>query len=608
MDVQLVVGWDGSASARRALEWALAQPAGPVLLVQVVDGLDPITGPGTEDPRANALQTAVAEARSTHPGTLVESRFITGDPVVQLTKLSGPDVLLVVGDRERTALRLLAGRSVGTRLAAIAAGPVAIIPRGDAGGSGVVVGVDDSDSARAALGFAADRAASAGEELHIVHAWHVPFLWHDGGMPPAEFIAEVAAQHADILANAVAEARRLHPGLTVVGSAVDGIASRALLDASAGRSLLVVGDRRLSGMQRLLLGSVAHDILVDVLIPTVVVGASAVPASALVQHLDGAAGVTMTESVPNVAPPTARTIVAWDGSIPARSALEWAVDRERHDRRAVEIVMVADEAAASPDSAAAASDVEFDERAVARLLDQVRPSAPEVPLSARVVRGFVLRTLAELTRPDTLLIIGTEDRTGPRLRFDLSVGAHLPALARGPVAIIPRTVDPTLRGVAVGVDGSESSNAAVLVAAAEAERRSETLHLVHAWVEPSLYQSTFLLDADFIDALEEEHRGILDDAELFARTSHPALRIETHLVFGDAARALAGLTPRVGLIVVGSRRLGGWRRMLLGSVSHELVLNLDVPLIIVGHAEAPRYTPAPESTAESTGMQEEAYV
>ncbi|NQX27422.1 universal stress protein [Microbacteriaceae bacterium VKM Ac-2854] len=617
MNAQLVVGWDGSASARRALEWALRQDADAILLVEVVDGLDPLGGWDVgDDPRADgavSLELAAADAIRSHPGAVVTTRVVTGDPLSELARLAGPDSLLVVGDRQRTMLRFRAGWSLGARLTAIAAGPVAIIapdPAPDA--SGVVVGIDDSDDARSALVFAAAWAAHFGETLHVVHAWHVPFLWHDRGMPPAEFLAELQAQHAQVLADAVAEARRVHPELDVVGANVDGTAARALLNASVGRSLLVVGDGGTTAIDRMLLASVSHDILLNLSIPTVIVGlhATSVPAVP-VQSPDGALGVTVADSVPDPAVvPPAHTIVGWDGSLPSRSALEWAVARERSRRGLVEVVMIADESVAVPDSAAAASAVGFDERAVERLLDQVRRTAPDVAVRGRVVRGFVLQTLAELTRPGCLLVLGTEDREGPRLRFDLSVGAHLAALAHGPIAIIPRTVDATLVGVAVGVDASELANAAILVAAAEAERRSETLHLVHAWVEPTLYESTYLLDVEFLAALEAEHHRILVAAELFARTSYPTLLIETHLVFGDPARALTELTPRPAMIVVGTRGLTGWRRVLLGSVSHQLVLNLTVPLIIVGASSAPHpdIPEEPESRAEATGMKEEAFV
>ncbi|SMH48336.1 Nucleotide-binding universal stress protein, UspA family [Rathayibacter oskolensis] len=578
MNAQLVVGWDGSATARRALAWALTQTTEPLLLVQVVDGLDRFSGVDqSADPRAAeavSLETAAADAERAHPGSRISTRMLVGDPVVQLAAMAGPDTLLVVGDRRRELLPMRGGWSKGARLAARAAGPVAIITHDSpTDGTGVLVGIDDSDDARAALAFAATWAAATQQTLHVLHAWRTPFLWNDR-VPPGILFEEIAAQHAELLADAVTEAARLHPGLVVEGHEVDGVAARSLLEAAPGRALLVVGDGGVSFFERMLIGSVGHDVLVNLAIPTVIVG----------RHSRAPQPDPVATAPAPLQQPPARTLVAWGGDLPSRSAVEWALARETSG--SLEVVMIADEAAVVPDSEAAAEAVAVDERSLAVMIEQVRPLAPDVSLHGRVVRGFVLHTLAGLTDPDTLLVVGTEDREGPRLRFGFSVGAHLPALARGPIAIVPRTVDTTLTGVAVGVNGSVSSNAAIVVAAAEATRRGETLHLVHAWTEPALYDGMILLDGEFLRSLETEHRTILDAAEQVALTGGFSGTITTHLVRGDPAHALARLSPKAATIVIGTRGLSGWRRLVLGSVSRDLILNLDTPLIVVGRPDA----------------------
>ncbi|QHF21192.1 universal stress protein [Rathayibacter sp. VKM Ac-2762] len=581
MNAQLVVGWDGSASARRALEWALTQKAESILLVEVVDGLDRFSGDDlSADPRANggvSVETAAADAERANPGAVVHTRVLTGHPVEQLASLSRPGTLLVVGDRRRTLLPMRGGWSVGARLVRKAAGPVAIITEDTAGdGTGVLVGIDDSDDARGALEFAASWAVRTQQRLHVLHAWRTPFLWNDS-VPPATLLEDITTQHAEVLADAVAEAHRLHPGLVVEGHEVDGVVARSLIEAAPGRALLVVGDGGVSGLERMLIGSVGHDILVNLAVPTVIVGRHS-PAPG-----PKPAPKPVVES-PALQQTPIHTIVAWGGDVPSRSAVEWALTRESSG--SPEVVMIADESAIVPDSIVAAEQVALDDRELSRMLEQVSALAPDVALYGRVVRGFVLHTLAGLTRPDSLLVVGTEDREGPRLRFGLSVGAHLPALARGPIAIVPETFDSALSGVAVGVDGSTTSNAAIVVAAAEAARRGQTLHLVHAWTEPLLYDSTFLLDGEFLRSVEADHRAILHAAEQTALMSGFDVRIETHLVSGDPAHALAHLSPPAATIVIGTRGLSGWRRLVLGSVSRDLILNLDVPLIVVGHPDA----------------------
>ncbi|MFG6444818.1 universal stress protein [Microbacterium sp. P07] len=593
MNAQLVVGWDGSASAQRALGWAQQQRgATSLLLVQVVkegtlvDSFDPWGVPLSE--RDSSLEAAAAGVRESAPHLVVETRTVEGGAAEELARFTRPDVLLIVGDRHRSALRFRAGWSVGARLAAVAAGPVAII--GDdlpLTASGVVVGVDDSDGARAALIFAAQQAELAGDSLHVVHAWHSSSLWRDRAMPPARSLTEIDAQHAEILTEAVDEARRLHPALEVVGTVADASAGRALLDASIGRSLVVAGDGNHTRIERMLLGSASHELLLNLTVPTVIVGRHVAGPREVSSAREAEDEVALTRPSTQI---PARTVVGWDGSRPSRSALEWAVAREQAGPMPghVDIVMVADEPLSDSDSEVTASTMAFDERAVQHLINQVGDSSPGVALRGKVVYGFALHALSELTRADTLLVIGTEDREGSRLRFGFSVGAHLPLLAHGPIAIVPATVDPSLTGVAVGVDGSASSDSAVLIAAAEADRRHETLRLVHTWVKPMLYYTPFSMNDDYVADVETDHHSILDAAQLLATATYPNLTIETHLVLGNAAQALAELTPAAAVIVIGNRGLSGWQRLRVGSISHQLVMNLRVPLIIAGHPGAAR--------------------
>ncbi|GAA2073891.1 universal stress protein [Microbacterium hatanonis] len=597
MDAAIVIGWDGSISARRALRWAQGQNSTSILLVQVVretvllDGLDPRRVEPPEDDIS--IETAAEETREFDENVTVETRIIVGDPVAELARFTGPGTVLAVGDRHRSVLRFRAGWSVGARLAAFATGPVAIIANEyEESQTGVVVGVDDSDGAHSALIFAAAHAAKMSQTLHVVHAWHSSSLWRDRAMPPAPSLAEANAQHTDVLTAAVNEARRRHPELLVVGSVVDEAPGQALLRASAGCSLLVIGDGRATSIERMLLGTASYDILLNLDAPTVIIPRPAPHSTALTPAASALPNDDMTGLSPRSTPtqPPVHVVVGWDGSPPSRAALEWAVAREKSGPTPghVDVVMVADEPLADTDSEITATTIAFDERAVQRLINDVSDSAPDVAIRGKVVHGFVLHALSELSQPDTLMVIGTEDRKGPRLRFDYSVGAHLPALAHGPVTIVPSTIDPSLTGVAVGVDGFDPSNDAVLTAAAEAARRGETLHLVHAWTKPVLHDTLSTLDSAFVSDLEGEHRSILDAASNLAAAHFPTVQMKSHLVRGHAARALLDLSPSPAIIVVGNRGLSGWQRFRLGSVSHELVLNTRVPLFIIGRPDAPQ--------------------
>lgn len=275
-----------------------------------------------------------------------------------------------------------------------------------------------------------------------------------------------------------------------------------------------------------------------------------------------------------------RTVVAWDDTAPGHAALRWALDRDPRGR--IELVAVLDESRMPPgvtvDDALTAAAGEALERAVS----EARSAAPDASVSSRVIVGDRMDVLREQTAPDTLLVIGTHDRGGFLHRFGWSLGARLAGVARGPLAVVPEAAPALPPGrIVVGIDGSVGASRALLVAAREASRRHQTLHVVHAWEPPVLPDDSFALDAEAVAALRAEHRRIVDDAVATARSEHPGLDVRGELRSGEAARVLVESHPEAGLVVVGSRGRSALRRLMLGSVAHDVVLGAFRPVLVV---------------------------
>jgi nucleotide-binding universal stress UspA family protein len=134
----------------------------------------------------------------------------------------------------------------------------------------IVVGVDGSANARAALGWALEEARLRHAALDVVHAWQLPF---QGGSPvsmlelPADELERVARR---VLDGAMAGADRT--GLREVEALlICDHPARALLDTAKGADLLVVGSRGRGGFAGLLLGSVSQKILHHAPCPVVVI-------------------------------------------------------------------------------------------------------------------------------------------------------------------------------------------------------------------------------------------------------------------------------------------------------------------------------------------------
>ena len=141
----------------------------------------------------------------------------------------------------------------------------------------IVVGVDGSQNARAALRFAIEEAALRGAPVEAVMAWHLPYYGGMAGMPlPIDSEAIEAAYQEDLDA-LVEEMDTGRLDAPVARRLVQGTPAGVLLDAAADASMLVVGSRGRGGFVGLLLGSVSQQVAAHATCPVIIVPAKASP-------------------------------------------------------------------------------------------------------------------------------------------------------------------------------------------------------------------------------------------------------------------------------------------------------------------------------------------
>ena len=136
------------------------------------------------------------------------------------------------------------------------------------GSSFIVVGVDGSPAGRDALRWAARQARLTGAELHAVSAWHVPGGY---GWAPDYSDADFAAEARKGLEETVADTLGADPGIHVITDVRQGHPAGALIDASAGAALLVVGSHGHGAFAGMLLGSVSQHCAQHAHCPVVVI-------------------------------------------------------------------------------------------------------------------------------------------------------------------------------------------------------------------------------------------------------------------------------------------------------------------------------------------------
>jgi len=124
----------------------------------------------------------------------------------------------------------------------------------------IVVGVDGSDEAGAALAFAVEEARLHRLPLRVVCAWEPSASTYAGEVFAATDDGFVAGERraADVLREVLEQVP--HDDVRVEAVTVEGHAARALLEQAAGADLLVVGTRGRGATTRLLLGSVSGEV------------------------------------------------------------------------------------------------------------------------------------------------------------------------------------------------------------------------------------------------------------------------------------------------------------------------------------------------------------
>ena len=125
--------------------------------------------------------------------------------------------------------------------------------------------------------------------------------------------------------------------------------------------------------------------------------------------------------------------------------------------------------------------------------------------------------------------------------------------------------------ILLATDGSEDAGLAASTAIDLAHKTGSELHIVHV---------VDLVSSVVLD--EAEVRGLLD-AVLRQIEDAGSISAQAHLSEGAPGAEIVTLGEEIGagLIVVGSRGLGGLRRALIGSVSDSVVRSAHCPVLVV---------------------------
>ncbi|KRF29756.1 universal stress protein [Phycicoccus sp. Soil802] len=287
----VVVGFDDSAASVAAVQWAAVEAARLGSGLTVLSASDPPiqtplgVGVIRSVPDLWSVSRATAArgvdlARSCSRELAVGPVAVVGGPAGELVARSSETGLVVVGRSRRSALQTAVLGSVSFAVAAHARCPVVVVSEGAVRHPGpslpVVVGIDGSRPALAAVSLALAFALAWQAPLRIVSAWQAPSPSSYPDTFDEAFSAAVSDQPwASVARAAVDQAVRQveagDTGVTVTGVTEPGRAEDVLVEASRDAGLVVVGSRGQGGFAGLMLGSVSHGVMRRSASPVVVV-------------------------------------------------------------------------------------------------------------------------------------------------------------------------------------------------------------------------------------------------------------------------------------------------------------------------------------------------
>jgi len=291
-----------------------------------------------------------------------------------------------------------------------------------------------------------------------------------------------------------------------------------------------------------------------------------------------------------------RVVAGYDGSEPARTAVEWAAREAASRGRGLTVVEVVDWPVTDMAPPAVrmmppAGTLVVDdtlrhqaERQLAEITAEVGLAWPDLVVEGVVEFGRAPEALVRTAGEEDVVVIGSSGRTAlPRMLLG-STAAELVHTCDRPVVVVRDAKDPVDAAgrVVVGVDGSSTSERAIGFAFDFAGRHGHELVAVFAW-------SNLPVEAvEPMGVWDQDPAEVRRDGEILLAESlagfqerYPEVAVRREVTFDRPAQALVEQADGAALLVVGSHGRGAVRSVLVGSVSHAVIYHAPCPVAVL---------------------------
>jgi nucleotide-binding universal stress UspA family protein len=283
--------------------------------------------------------------------------------------------------------------------------------------------------------------------------------------------------------------------------------------------------------------------------------------------------------------PPGAIVVGVDGSPSSDLALAWAVEEATRTSLPLHIIH-----AFSYGYPMTTFGIGYPIHGLPQLADGVRKDAvararrasPELDITWSDPASGPAPALVSASEVADTVVVGARGMSAAGGALMGSVSVQVAAHAHCPVVVVHET--PTVAGgpVVVGVDGSALSTNAIAYAYEQASSRGVGLTVVHAWwleyVEGGSASATWTVEWQH---LAREERALVAESLAGWHEKYPDVDVRQRTVRALPVAALVRQSENACLVVVGTRGRGGFRGLVLGSVSQGVMHRAHCPVAIV---------------------------
>lgn len=217
-----------------------------------------------------------------------------------------------------------------------------------------------------------------------------------------------------------------------------------------------------------------------------------------------------------------------------------------------------------------------------RWRDRVLAVYPDLEVHLEVTTAPPVEAMLDQASRAQLLVVGSHGRGALGRLLLGSVGHSVVSRCPVPIAVVRDLPEDADAPVVVGVEESDQSALVLDVAFRAAQERGVALVAVHAWrPDTPLGYGAFVADPGLLEQLRLSAERVLAAALSEVAPRYPAVEVRAVLAEGDPASALAQHAQDAQLLVVGSNARGRVARLVLGSVSTNVLYAVTVPTIVV---------------------------